>query len=425
MSGGAYRKKVDPMNVKKSFIRIFSCLLATVLAITVLASCAPVAEEDGYEKLELIDSLFRSYSLFEFDEEALMDAVLKGYVEGTGDKYAEYFTAEEYERFTSDGRGEMVGIGINVIQNTEYGCIEILNVIPDSPALEAGLLPEDLIVYVGIGESRQSVEELGYSNAIDMLAGEEGSVAEITVSRGGEELEFSLVRRKVTSLSVTGKVCDIDEKVGIVRISGFDLTTPGQFTTAVDELLSKGCDRFVFDVRYNPGGDLRSIRAVLSYFLNKGDVFIRTSDKSGKIESEIIEPIEYSAAYSDCNVTKEDIGKYRELSIAVLVNGSTASAAELFTSALMDHGLSVTVGSTTFGKGTMQSTYSLARYGYGGAIKLTTDYYYPPFSDSYDGVGIIPDREVELDEALAGININKIADSEDNQLLAAIEELNK
>ena len=123
--------------------------------------------------------------------------------------------------------------------------------------------------------------------------------------------------------------------------------------------------------------------------------------------------------------TKEEIGKYRDLEFAVLVNGSTASAAELFTSALMDHGLSVTVGTNTYGKGTMQTTYSLARYGYSGALKLTTQYYDPPFSDSYDGKGITPDRVVELDEALAEKNIYKITDEEDNQLLSAIEELYK
>ena len=122
---------------------------------------------------------------------------------------------------------------------------------------------------------------------------------------------------------------------------------------------------------------------------------------------------------------KSDIGKYRDLNFTVLANGSTASAAELFISALKDYGLSVTVGTTTYGKGTMQTMYSLAPYGYGGALKLTTRYYYPPISDSYDGIGIMPNRTVELDEALAGKNIYTIKDAEDNQLLAAVEELYK
>lgn len=413
------------MNSKKYLTRILSCLVALVISITALASCTFKRSDDGYEQLELIDSIFRAYSLFDLDEEALMNAVLKGYIEGTGDKYAEYFTAEEYERFTSDSRGELVGIGISVIQNIEYGCAEIINVFPDSPALEAGLMPGDLITHIGVGDERQAIDEIGYITALDLMRGEAGSMAEITVWRpygDREELEFSIVRKKITAVSVRGRVCETDETVGIVKMTKFDLTTPKQFTKAVDDLVSKGCDKFVFDVRYNPGGDLRSIRAVLSYFLEDGDVFIRVVDKSGEMESDIIEAIEYAKA-EDCNVSKEDVGKYRELNIAVLVNGSTASAAELFTSALMDHKLSVTVGTVTYGKGTMQSTYSLARYGYGGALKLTTNYYYPPFSDSYDGIGIVPDREVELDEALEGKNIYKITDAEDNQLQAAIDEL--
>lgn len=414
------------MKIKSITVRILSILLSAVIALSAV-SCVYRGDsgEEKYEKLDLIDQLFRAYTIFELDEEALMDAVLKGYIEGTGDKYAEYFTEEEYELFTSENRGELVGIGISIIHNADRGLVEIINVFPDSPALEAGLMPGDLITYIGTGENRQSVYELGYTNATEIMRGEAGSVAEITVERDGEELEFSITRKKITAYSVLSHVCSTDESVGIVKITGFDLTTPEQFSAAVDGLLSKGCDKFVFDVRYNPGGDLRSIRAVLSYFLNEGDVFIRTSDKSGKTESQIIEPVEYPDSYSDYNITKEDIGKYRELNFAVLTNGSTASAAELFTSALMDHGLSVTVGTNTYGKGTMQTTYSLARYGYSGALKLTTQYYYPPFSDSYDGKGITPDRVVELDEALAEKNIYKITDEEDNQLLAAIEELYK
>ena len=408
-------------------MRLFAVILAVMLALS-FVSCTPAVEKDdggSFEKLELLDSLFKTYTLFDLDEEALMDAILKGYVEGTGDKYAEYFTEEEYAALTAEGRGELVGIGISVTKNTDRGIIEILNVMPDSPALKAGILPGDLITHIGAGENKISVIEVGYTNALELMRGEEGSVAEITVERDGESLEFSVTREKVTTYSIYSHVCETDASVGIVKITEFDMTTPNQFSAAVDELLSKGCDKFVFDVRYNPGGDLRSIKKVLSYFLQSGDVFIRTSDKSGEMESRIIEPVEYSSKYSDYNISKEDIGKYRDLDFAVLTNGSTASAAELFTSALMDHGLSVTVGTKTYGKGTMQTTYSLERYGYSGALKLTTQYYYPPFSDSYEGIGITPDVEVELDEALAGKNIYKITDEEDNQLRAAIEELYK
>ena len=420
--------------------KIISILMAVVVSATVLSSCVFGMWDDinngiyieenpttDFSELSLIDQLFRAYSLFELDEEALMEAVLKGYIEGTGDKYAEYFTAEEYERFTSENGGETVGVGISVIYNADENCIEIISVVPDSPALAAGVQPGDYITYVGVGENRQSVAELGYTNALDLLLGEEGTKAEFVVTRKGEEIEFSITRQKVESVSVMSRVCSIAgyEKVGIVKITEFNLTTPEQFEKAVDDLLTNGCNKFVFDVRYNPGGDLESIKAVLAFFLNEGDVVIRVADKNGNETSQKIEVVTHSGDYVPCSIEKSDIGKYKDLDFAVLANGSTVSAAELFTSALMDYKLSVTVGTTTYGKGTMQTTFSLARYGYGGALKLTTKYYFPPFSDSYEGKGITPDIEVELDEELENVNIYKITDEQDNQLRRAIEELYK
>ncbi len=421
------------MSCKKTISR-FLCLILALLLVVVATACdkpqredevpdIPTEETDRYEKLDVIDAIFRDKTLFELDDEAIINAILKGYVEGTGDAYAEYFTAEEYAQRNSENRGEMVGIGIDVIENTELGCVEIINVLPESPALEAGLLPGDLITCVGIGEGRQLISELGFSKAIDLMRGEAGSLAEITVDRNGEELEFSIVRRKVISASVTWRVCETDSTVGIVKITGFDFTTPEQFDMGVEALISKGCDKFVFDVRYNPGGDLRSVQYVLSCFLKSGDVFIRTKDRSGNEESRVVEPVSYTGSYEALNVALEDIGKYSNLNIAVITNGSTASAAELFTGTLRDYGLSVTVGEKTFGKGTMQTVFSLSKYGYGGAIKLTTEYYYPPISESYEGIGIYPDVYVAPHESLEGKNIYKITDEEDNQLQAAIKEL--
>ena len=422
--------------MKKTFYsRIAAILLTLVVALSSLASCSEfnygedfnIVENNttNFSELSLIDQLFKQLSLFELDEEALLNAVLKGYIEGTGDKYAEYFTAEEYEKFTSDNRGETVGVGISVIENAELSYIEVINVVPDSPAMAAGVQPGDYIIAIGLGENRQNVAEVGYTVALDLMVGEKGSVAEFVVLRDGEEIEFSIVRDKVTAVSVTSRVCSIKgyEKVGIIKITEFNLNTPVQFEAAMEELIQKGCDKFVFDVRYNPGGDLNSIKGVLAYFLNEGDVVIRIADRKGNETVQKIEPVRFAGDYSTCNIDKEDIGKYRDLNFAVLANGSTASAAELFTSVLKDYKLSITVGTTTYGKGTMQTTYSLEQFGYGGALKLTTRYYFPPLSDSYEGIGIVPDFVEELDESLKNVNIYKITDEEDNQLRRAIEEL--
>lgn len=422
----------------KKVLRFASLVLAAVILVVALSACTPLGSspiinggnKDGeFEKLELIDKLFETYSLFELDEEALMDAVLKGYVAGTGDKYAEYFTEEEYEKVFADNKGELVGIGIRVTQNLETSCIEIISVMPNSPAQEAGVLPGDLITAIGVGENALDVNELGYTVAVEMMGGELGSLCEFSVTRslssGTEKIEFSIERKKIEAETVMSHVCEFDSKVGIVKILEFNIVTPSQFCEAVDGLLAKGCDKFIFDVRNNPGGDLKSIQAVLSYFLNDNDVYIRVSNKKGAEVSYKVAAVEYKDGYAACSVTKEELGKYRDLCFAVLTNRNTASAAELFTGTLKDYGLSLTVGTTTYGKGTMQSTHKLSTYGYSGAIKLTTKYYYPPISESYEGIGIEPDVKVELDPSLEGKNIYTITDAEDNQLGRAIEELYK
>lgn len=413
----------------KKRTRILSAFLAALALTFGLCACRqndPIIsdkEKGKFSELALIDQFFQKYSLFELDEAEIMKAVLKGYVAGTGDRYAEYFTAEEYDRLTSESQGESVGVGINVIQNTEKNAIEIISVLPDSPASEADLRPGDCITFIKTEQGYQSVAETGYTKSLELLRGAEGSVAEFSVERGDQKFDFSLVRRQVISLSVQGRVCATDPGVGIVKITEFNLTTPTQFREAVESLLQQGCDRFVFDVRYNPGGDLNSIKAVLACFLSQGDVVIRTSDRKGNKTSDTIHPENFSGDYAGCSIKKENIGIYKSLPLAVLTNGSTASAAELFTSVLRDYGLSITVGTKTYGKGTMQSTFRLKQYGYDGAIKLTTKYYYPPLSDSYDGVGILPDVEVDLAESLKNVNIYKISDAEDNQLQAAIQAL--
>ena len=286
------------------------------------------------------------------------------------------------------------------------------------------MLPGDKITYIGIGEDRIAVADVGFTIALDMLRGVEGSIAEFTVERDGKEIEFAIERKKVTMVSVSHHVYVREgEKIGIVEISEFDLTTPLAFEAAIEELLDEGCKYFVFDVRNNPGGDLASITAVLSYFLNEDDIVIRVSDRNGNMSQSSIKPQTYVGNYAGCSIIKSKIGQYKGLNCAVLTNENTASAAELFSAVLKDYDISFTVGTTTFGKGTMQTTFLLANRGYKGALKLTTKYYYPPFSDSYEGKGIEPNVCVEISEELKDKSLYLLTDEEDNQLNSAINEL--
>ena len=358
------------------------------------------------EKLEIIKSIFTLYSYYDLDDEALMNGALKGLAQGTGDRYAEYYTEEEFSAMMDDSNGDMQGIGISVIHNTDYNVIEIINVFPNSPALEAGLVPGDLITYVGIGENARPVEELGYTNAVMALQGTAGTLCEFTVNYGdnySQTKEYSIERGFVKEQTVTHRICDTDKTVGIIKILEFDATTPDQFYSAIDDLKADGAEKLIFDVRYNPGGSLDSICEILDFLVPEGPI-IRIKDKEGKEETIDSDENEFN------------------MPMAVLCNSSTASAAELFTSAMMDYDKAVSVGNVTYGKGSMQTTIPLTD---GSGIKLTTKMYFPPFSEGYDGIGITPDIEIDMDESTEGISIYKITDAQDTQLQRAIQYFNE
>ena len=141
-------------------------------------------KENKFAELEVIDSIFKAYSYFDLDDQALIEAVLSAYAGATGDKYAEYYNADQFELIMAESAGEMQGIGINIEENAELGAIEVLNVMPNSPALEAGLMPGDLIVYVGIGEERESIAELGYYPAVKKLQGLPTPMPSLSSARG-------------------------------------------------------------------------------------------------------------------------------------------------------------------------------------------------------------------------------------------------
>ena len=381
------------------------------------------------DRLETLALIFEQLSITDYDANEMMNAVLKAYVRSSGDRYAEYYTAEEYLELMRSNTGASQGIGITIIQSStvidgvEKTAIKITNVTRNSPAEKFGLKINDLIIYVGIGENKKAIEELGgYALAVAAMQGAAGTNAEFTVRRfdgngGYKDIDCLILREQFTADAVFPRVCSFDSSVGIVKIESFDLTTPVALKTSMDFLKQAGCTKFVFDVRFNPGGDLKSIEAVLSYFLNEGDTIIKTVDKKGTEEISTVKAVEYEDDYAPCSVKKEEIGMYRDLDFVVLTNGSTASAAELFTAALRDYDLCDIVGTTTFGKGSVQSIYPI-KYGLGGAVKLTTRMYYPPCNESYEGIGIVPDVTVELND---GVNVYDTDNSKDNQLVEAIK----
>ena len=351
--------------------------------------------QDMYAKLAAVDELYRTLYIGDIDEKTLTDNLIRGYVLGTGDKYAYYLDEEQFAEMMASNNAELQGIGIMVIYQNDL--IEIISVMPDSPALEAGLEPGDIIAFV----DGESVAELGYTAAVNRLQGEAGTLAEFTVQRGDELIDFSIERGYVNEQSVMYHVYEPDPTIGIVKILSFNLGTPEQFKSACEELIAGGVTKFVFDVRYNPGGDLESITEILDYLLPEGPI-VRIVDAEGN------EDVRYSDASE------------LDMPMCVLVNSSTASAAELFSSALQDYDKAELVGTVTYGKGTMQTIIRLAD---NTGIGISYRMYNPPYSDNYEGVGVQPDYVVEMDESVADKNIYKITDAEDTQLQKAIELL--
>ena len=264
------------------------------------------------------------------------------------------------------------------------------------------MLPGDLIVSVGEGEDEQYVTDLGYYEAIDLIRGDIGTEVTFTAVRGddySEEVTFTCKRALVTAESVTYHVYALDDSIGVIKITDFEIPTPDQFKNAVEKLKEAGCDKLVIDLRYNPGGELNSVIKTLDYVLPEGPV-LRVKDADGNV----------------VETFRSEEGEL-DMPMVLLANGKSASAAEIFVAAVHDYEKAKIVGTKTYGKGCMQKLFMLPD---GSGVSITYRLFEPPFSDSFHGIGITPDVEVELDEALKTKNIYKITDEEDNQLSAAV-----
>ena len=242
------------------------------------------------------------------------------------------------------------------------------------------------------------VAEIGYEAAVSKVRGEKGTKVQLTVAREGvnDYLEFEITRDEVTSSTVRVKIYD---NVAVIKISNFYYSTPEEFKAAVAEVQKQGCDRIVFDLRNNLGGLLESIAGVLDYILPEGPI-VRMIDANGKT----------SVINSDASCLK--------MPMVVVVNNKTASAAELFTAALRDYGYATIVGTQTFGKGTVTSPHKLSD---GSVIYISSELYYPPVSDNFEGVGLTPDVEVELNDEAKNTNLYKLPLEKDDQLKKAVE----
>lgn len=355
-------------------------------------------DSELFEKLAYVDMYYRELYYGEIDDEKLLYYLTSGYIEGAGDKYGAYYTADDYQAIIKDSQGKLFGIGVTVTYSKEHDAIEILSVNQGAPADKAGILVGDIITHV----EGERVSLTNYNASIDKVRGEKGTSVNLTILRGSTEIAVTATRDEIEIVSISYHKYALDDKIGVIKISEFNDSTPAQFKSAIEALTNDGVTSLVFDVRNNPGGTVVSVIEMLDYLLPKGDLCYVLDADGNKVQT----------------YTSDESFLSKDIKISVLINGSSASAAELFTAALRDYERATIVGVNSYGKGSMQTLYPLPD---GGGIKLSTNIYNPPCDVNYNGVGIAPDIEVELDEALKDKNFYKITDEEDNQLRKACE----
>ncbi len=349
-------------------------------------------------KLEYLKNMIDNTYLYDYDEETMTDMMVTGMLVALQDPYAYYYNKEAAKAMYTEIEGEFFGIGVYVTYDKQKNMPVIVAPIDGSPALEAGIQTLDYIEYV----DDLYAAEYSYTDLIDAIKGLPGTTVKIGVIRKNsqnedEKIEFEVERRKIELTAVKSTV--YNDSIGYIKLTSFDETTYDNFKKEYDRLMNGGVKSLIIDVRNNPGGIFDSCVKVTDLIVPEGKM-IYTLDKKGKEE----------AVFSD----KTKI----EVPLVVLTNGSSASAAELFTAAIKDFGIGTIIGTKTYGKGVVQSLTSL---GDGTMVKIKTSEYFSPKGNKINEKGIEPDIEIELPEELK--NKYNLTFEEDVQLQKAIEFL--
>lgn len=338
-------------------------------------------------KIEIVKKYLENYYVGSLDEEKMMESAVKGYIEGIGDIYTEYLTAEEYEELLVSVNGAYTGIGIYMAQDID-GNIIVLLPIEDSPAEEADIRSGDIISKID-GEDCIGID-------IDIVAskikGEEGTKVKLEIIRDNEKIEKEVTRRKVEIKYMDSEI--LEDNIGYIEMLSFDEECTVKFKEHLKDLQSKGAKRIILDLRNNTGGMVSEAIMMSELFLDFGSTIMKSYDKSG-----------------DEKVVKSSNLNPTDIEVVLLVNENSASATEIFAAALKDNGRAKIIGKTTFGKGIMQQIFPINS---GGVLKITIEEFKTPNGNKINHVGISPDIEVEQAE-----------DSDkDYQLEKAIEILN-
>lgn len=350
-------------------------------------------------KLNRIKSIIDTYYLDEIDEDKMVEGMYKGLVSSLKDPYSVYYTKDEFAALMESSSGSYCGIGAYVSQDVKTGVITIVKPFEGGPAYEVGILPGDIIYKV----SGEEVTGKDLSEIVSRMKGEEGTTVDLEIIRSGESepIKLTIERRTVEVPTISYEM--LDNKVGYIQIAEFDEVTGPQFRSAITDLDNQGMKGLVIDLRNNPGGLLDTVCDMLDRMLPEG-LIVYTEDKNGTRTEEVKSTAEESF----------------DKPLVVMINGNSASASEVFAGAIQDYGIGTILGTTSFGKGIVQSVIPLSD---GSGVKVTVSKYYTPKGRNIHEIGIEPDVVVELKDKLkTKVVIDK---SEDNQLQEAIKIINE
>lgn len=355
-----------------------------------------ILDEEAINKINELSAYTKVYYYNDMNREEMQDGMYEGLIGGLGDPYSVYYNEEDYTELQLSTTGQYYGIGAGLSQNLDTMVVSITKVYKGTPSEEAGLKNDDIIISVeDIDAASMEVSEL-----VKYIRGEEGTTVHLEIYRPSTEeyLSFDVMRKDITLPSVDYAM--LENNIGYIIIDSFETDTAHQFEMAVDDLTDQGMQAVIFDVRYNPGGMVGSVVEILDKILPKG-LLVYIEDKAGNRED-----------YTSDNT------EYMEIPIAVLINEDSASASEIFAGAIKDHKYGTLIGTTTFGKGIVQTIFPLQD---GDAIKLTTAKYFTPSGNYIHEVGIEPD--IELEYEYLNPEGKEYERQYDNQILKAIEVL--
>ena len=381
--------------MKDKLLRFLSYVVVAMLATAITLQ---MTVKTGTGKLDRLENLIQERYIGEADGEAMEDAAAAAMVKATGDRWSYYIPASQYEAHKEQSENAYVGIGITIQQAEDGSGFLIVMVNQNGPAQEAGVQVNDLLIAV----EDQDVREMTADQVRELIRGEAGTKVSLTVMRQGEHQTLAVERRRIESAVATGQM--LADGIGLVKISNFDERCASESIAAIQKLQQEGAKKIIFDVRNNPGGYAEELVKLLDYLLPEGDLFRSVSyDGTEKVDT----------SDADC----------LDMPMAVLINGSSYSAAEFFAAALQEYQAATIVGEPTVGKGVYQTTISL---GDGSAVALSTGKYFTPKGNSLTDVGVTPDVRVDVDEETTEkIYYGTLGYADDLQIQAAIQVLNR